>query len=274
MTLSNAMLVFWKDWREISRNMQVLGPMLVVPLLFAVVLPAIIFLSPSLMNVPMSQFGNLGSIFESLPADLKALISTMTVQQSMIYVFGLYFFAPFFLIIPLMASSVLAADSFAGEKDRKTLEALLATPLTNRELMLGKILVSFIPSMLVTLLAFTLYCAVVDIASFGTFGGILLLPNALWLALIFGVTPTVALAAIGITVIVSSRVKGFREAQQLSAILVFPILGLIFAQIGGVVFFGPLMLIGLVIGFSALDVVVFWIGVKLFRREEILMRSV
>ena len=273
MTLANSMLVFWKDWREIRRNMQVIGPILIVPLLFSAVLPAIIFLIPSLMGVPMSEFNNIGAMFDYLPADLKALVAVMTPQQSMVYVFGLYFFAPFFLIIPLMASSVLASDSFAGEKDRKTLEALLATPLTDGELMLGKILVSFIPSMVVTILAFLLYCTVVDLASYSIFGGVLLLPNILWMALIFGVTPTIALAAIGIMVIVSSRVKGYREAQQLSAILVLPILGLIFAQIGGVIFFGPLMLTALVLIFSVVDVIVFRIGIKLFQREEILMKS-
>jgi ABC-type Na+ efflux pump permease subunit len=39
-----------------------------------------------------------------------------------------------------MVSSVLAADSFAGEKERKTLEALLYTPTTDRELFTAKLL--------------------------------------------------------------------------------------------------------------------------------------
>ena len=39
-----------------------------------------------------------------------------------------YLLAPLFLIVPLMVSAVLAADAFAGEKERRTLEALLHLP--------------------------------------------------------------------------------------------------------------------------------------------------
>jgi len=271
-TLANAMLVFRKDWLEIKRNMQVIAPIVFVPLIFTIILPLIVIVVPTVVGMPGTQFQFVGTLFQSLPPDVRAAVAGMSAEQSMIYVFTLYFFAPFFLIIPLMASSVLASDSFAGEKDRKTLEALLATPLTDGELMLGKILVSFLPSMAVTILAFALYTVVVDLAAYGIFGGVLLLPNLLWIALVFGVTPTVALAGIGVTVIVSAKVKGYREAQQLSAILVLPILALIFAQIGGAVFFGPLMILILVAVFAAIDVVVFMIGMRLFHREEILMK--
>jgi len=169
---------------------------------------------------------------------------------------------------------MLASDSFVGEKDRKTIEALLATPLTDGELLLGKILVSFIPSMLVTLLAFGAYSAVVDITAFALFGGRILLPNLLWFALIFCVTPAVALAGIGVTVVVSVRVKGFREAQQLSALLVLPVMLRIFSEVGGLLMLGPTMLVLLIVGFVVLDLIVFKVGTGLFRREEILVKSV
>ena len=39
-----------------------------------------------------------------------------------------YLLAPLFLIVPLMVSAVLAADAFAGEKERRTLESLLHLP--------------------------------------------------------------------------------------------------------------------------------------------------
>jgi len=273
MTLANAMLVFRKDWMEIRRNSQVLAPILIVPLAFTVVLPLIVILVPSVIGMPETAYQGVGTVFENLPPDIKAIVEGMSAQQSMTYIFALYFFAPFFLIIPIMASSVLASDSFAGEKDRKTIEALLATPLTDGELLLGKILVSFVPSMAVTISAFALYCVIVDVSSFSLFNGAILLPNLLWAALIFLVTPLVALAGIGITVMVSLRVKGYREAQQLSAILVLPVLGLIFGQIGGVIMFGTTMIMLLVAGFAATDLILFRVGLRVFRREEIVTCS-
>lgn len=273
MSLGNAMLIFRKDWREMSRNMQIVAPIVVVPLVISIVLPLIVILVPTMLAIPGSSFTNSDVLLQSLPADVQAQVAGMSTVQSLTYVFAVYFFAPFFLIIPVMASSVLSADSFAGEKDRKTLEALLATPLSDGDLLLGKILVSFIPAMLVTLLAFVVYTAVVDFGALGLFGRFIL-PNGLWLALILFVTPAVALAGIGVTVIVSLRVKGFREAQQLSALLVLPILAIIFAQVGGALFFGPTMLILMLVGFALLDVAVFYIGIRLFKREDILVKSV
>lgn len=270
MKVDRAMLVYNKDWLEMKRNWQIIAPILIVPLIMTVILPLILFYVPSILGT--SGFNVPQSILNRLPPYLFEEIAGMEPLQSMIYIFAVYFFAPFFLIIPLMASSVLASDSFAGEKDRKTIEALLATPIKDSEMLLGKILVSFIPSILVTFLAFAAYAIVVNAAAYSLFDGRLLLPNLLWLILIFCVTPCVALAGIGVTVIVSTRVKGFREAQQISALLVLPIMLLIFGEIGGALFFGPTMLALLIVVFVVVDIVVFWIGIRLFKREEIIAK--
>ena len=272
MRFQRAVLVFKKDFREISRNWQVILPIAVIPFMFAVLLPVVIMLIPNLVDMPMSSFGGIEELIKTLPSNVRDELIGMTDQQIFAYVMILYFFAPFFLIIPLMASSVIASDSFAGEKERKTIEALLATPLSDSELFLGKILVSFIPSMMVTTISFAIYSIVVDLLSFTILDGRLLLPNLAWILLIFGLAPTVALASIGLTVMISAKVKGFREAQQISVILLIPILGLIFAQVTGALFFGPTVILILIALFSVVDLLVFNIGVKLFGREEILTK--
>jgi ABC-type Na+ efflux pump permease subunit len=208
----------------------------------------------------------------NLPGNVRDELAGMTSQQTLVYIMSLYFFAPFFLIIPLMASSVIASDSFAGEKERKTIEALLAMPMTDSDLFLGKVLVSFVPSMMITVISFLIYSVVVDAFSFTLFGGRLLLPNMVWILLIFGLAPTVALAGIGLTVMISARVRGFREAQQISAIMVVPILALVFGQMAGAIVFGSTVILGLIALFVIVDVLVFRISLKLFRREEIMSR--
>ena len=272
MRFRKAMLVFRKDYREVSRNWQVILPIVVVPFMFSVLLPVIITVIPSLVAMPGSSVGGVEEMVRNLPSHVKDQLVGMTDQQILVYVMSLYFFAPFFLIIPLMASSVIASDSFAGEKERKTIEALLATPLSDSELFLGKILVSFIPSMMVTVISFLIYSTVIDLFSFHIFDGRLLLPNLVWIMLIFGLAPAVALASIGLTVMISARVKGFREAQQISAILLIPVLALIFGQVTGAIFFGPVVVAVLLGAFASVDLIVFYVGVKLFRREEILSK--
>ena len=71
---------------------------------------------------------------------------------------------------------------------------------------------------------------------------------------------------------VSAKVKDFREAQQISAILLIPVLALVFGQVTGAIIFGPLTVLAL-IGLSAvIDFAIFRIGAKLFKREEILLK--
>jgi len=266
------MLVFRKDWREVSRNWQVILPIAIIPIFVSVLLPVLIVFIPGLAVTPDSSLGGLEIFIRNLPSHVQQELVGMTDQQVMVYIMALYFFAPFFLIIPLMASSVIASDSFAGEKERKTIEALLATPISDSELLLGKILVSFIPSMIVTVISFSIYSIVVDVAAFSLFNGRLLLPNVVWLMLIFGLAPAIALAGIGVTVIISARVKGFREAQQISAAMVAPILALVFAQFTGALVFGPIVVAVLIALFAIVDLIVFKIGLKLFEREEILSK--
>jgi ABC-2 type transport system permease protein len=272
--VKKAMLVFRKDWREVSRNWQVILPIVVVPFMISVLLPVLLTVIPSLAVTPGTPLSGFETLIENLPNHVQEQLVGMTQQQVMIYIMALYFFAPFFLIIPLMASSVIASDSFAGEKERKTIEALLATPISDGELFLGKMLVSFIPSMIVTGISFFLYSTVFDLLSFSIFNDALLLPNLDWILLIFGLAPVVALASIGLTVMISAKVKGFREAQQISVILLIPILALVFGQVTGAIIFGPMVITALIGLFAIIDLAVFKIGVKLFKREEILSKLV
>jgi ABC-2 type transport system permease protein len=272
MNTRNVWLVFKKDWLEIKRNWQVLLPIILVPIIFSVVFPVVI---SGVANTPVtnSDSQDFNSLIPNLPGDIQAELATMTPNQSMVYIMVLYFFAPFFLIIPVMASSVIGSDSFAGERERKTIEALLATPITDSELLLGKILVSFIPAMLITIGSFCIYMGIVDAVTFGLFNGALLLPNVNWLIMMLGVAPAIAICSVGLTVVISSKVKGFREAQQISVVLLLPVLGLVFAQISGLLVLGPLVL-GALIGILALvDVGIFYLGVKTFKREEILTKQ-
>jgi ABC-2 type transport system permease protein len=267
-------LVFRKDWREIRRNWQVLAPIVVIPVLIAVMLPSIILFLPNLTPSTVISMQSLESILKVLPNNILNEVAGMSAQQALAYLLMVYFLAPLFLVVPIMASSVIASDSFAGEKERRTIEALLATPLSDSELFAGKILVAFIPAFLVTLVCFGVYTVVVDVLAAGMFNGLLLLPNNMWLLMIFGLAPLVALTSIGLTVAISAKVKGFREAQQISVILLAPILGLVFGQVSGTLFLGSIVLLALIVVFAVVDLLVFYFGVKVFRREEILSKQV
>jgi ABC-2 type transport system permease protein len=271
MRLGKVLLVFKKDFQEISRNKEVILPMLLLPLIISLLIPAI-GVNPESVNIPGGQDAMMANLLANLPEEVQTQLMSYTPTGQVKYVMLVYIFAPFFLIIPVMSSSVIAADSFAGEKERNTLEALLATPITDSELLLGKILVSFIPGMGVTILGFILYVLTVNVLTADIFGGYIM-PTVPWLVMIFVLSPAIALLGVGITVIISSRVKGFREAQQLSAVLVLPVLGLLFGQGAGYLMLGSNVMIILTLVIGIIDVVVFRVGLRLFQRENILSKS-
>jgi len=117
-----------------------------------------------------------------------------------------------------------------------------------------------------------MYSIVFDLLSFSIFTGALLLPTLDWILLLFGLAPTVALASIGLTVMISAKVKGFKEAQQIGVILLIPILALVFGQATGAVIFGPIVISALIAIFTVIDFAIFRIGVKLFKRKEIISK--
>jgi ABC-2 type transport system permease protein len=195
----------------------------------------------------------------------------MNPKQSFVYMMATVVFAPFTLLVPLLVSSIISSDSFAGEKERKTIEGLLATPLSDTELLVGKILVALIPALAATWGAAAIYTIVTDLFDYQLFG-YPILPNLIWIVILFGLAPAFAIAAIGLSVIISSRVNGAREAQQLSGILVIPIVILMIGEISGIVLVGVLAVLAILVGVVALDYVIIRVGLRLFNRERILSR--
>jgi len=264
-------LVFSKDWLEIRRNWQVLFPLLVIPLVFAIMLPLMVI--GSTVSVPaQASSSGLQTLLKTLPVHVKDEIAGMAGRQAIIYIVSVYLFAPIFLVIPIMASSIIASDSFAGEKERRTVEALLATPLSDGEMLLGKMLVSFVPAVVVTATAFLVYSAVIDHFTLQLFGGRLLFPNNTWLMMIFALAPTLAFAEIALTVLISARAKGVREAQQISALFLVPLIGMVVGQVSGAMLLDPWMVIVMASGLMAIDVVIFVASIKTFGRDHMLAR--
>lgn len=218
-----------KDIKELWASKMALLPIIVVPILLCIILPValvIVFLSidTSVMNgIQMIErlfsFYRIPAGFTDLPAKL-------------LYVFFNYSYLPFFMIVPLMMSSVMAANAIVGEKERKTLEILLYTPITNRELLAAKLLGSFLPAFFLSILSFTGYFIFTNLV-FGLFRGMLLVSSWIWFPGILLVSPSVSALGLSMTLLVSVKAKTFMEAQQTSGIVVIPFVALIYAQIGG-----------------------------------------
>jgi ABC-type Na+ efflux pump permease subunit len=210
-------------------------------------------------------------LLERMPPTLTDRLATYEPLQQVVVLALVYFLAPMYLIVPLMVASVIAADSFAGEKERKTLEALLYTPTTDEELLLGKLLAAWLPAVTIALAGFAGYSLVGNIAAWPVMGEIFL-PNAMWFVLALWVAPAVAGLGLVITVLISARAAGFQDAYQLGAILVLPLIMLVVGQGMGVMYFSLslVLLLGLIVW--VLDLLLLWWGSRTFRRAELFSR--
>jgi ABC-2 type transport system permease protein len=174
------------------------------------------------------------------------------------------------VVTPVAGSMAVAASSVIGEKQARTLEPLLATPLTTAELLAGKVLGAFLPSLALSLGSFALYVALA--AAFAAPGAFLLLLTPRSLGVVFVLGPLASLAALQLAVCVSSRVNDSRSAQQIGALVILPITALAVAQLlGGVVLTGT-VLTSIAAGLVVVNALLMKMGIALFQREQILTR--
>lgn len=261
-----------KDIREASGNRAVWVPMIVVPAIFIVIMPLALIIgaiaapqaTSSALNDP-----DLATFLQRMPAFMAEPLARMSGLQGMIWLMLGYFFAPFFLIIPLMFATVIAAESFAGERERKTIEALLYTPASDAELFLGKVLAAGLPAVGISWACFLVYTLVVNIAAYPIMGGIWF-PLPTWYALIFWVSPALSLLGISATVLISSRNPTFMGAYQSSASLVLLVVALLVGQATGVLYLSVEvgLALGLVIWLVAAGLTV--VAVRTFNRASLL----
>jgi ABC-2 type transport system permease protein len=254
-----------KDWRELSRNGQAAAPLIIVPMLFVVVLPiAVVLLGDNTLLT--SSIGGLQGFLDHLPVGL--IPAQFSPQQSVVYAVLVYFMAPFFLIIPVMVSSITAASSFVGEKERRTIEGLLYTPVTDRELVLAKTLVSVIPSVVLAWVSFLVYTAIVDLLAGPRLGGIFF-PTWTWVVIVVVLVPLVGFLATSLIVAVSGRSRTMQDAQAASVLVILPVLGLVVSQATGLLLFNTSVALMASAALLVLDVAVFLAVVGRFRRERI-----
>lgn len=228
-----------KDIGEIMVNTAVFLPMIMVPLILCVILPIVLTILALTLDVNMIQGAEL--IEQILPFyEIPEVLEDT--NSRILYVFLNYTFIPLFMVVPLMVSSIIAANSFVGEKERKTLETLLYTPITNRELMVGKLGAAFIPAVGISIVAFLLFVAAANITSI-LIMDFAILRSPLWIAAILLLSPSVSLLGLVVTLIVSVKAKSFMAAQQLSGALVLPFIILVIVQMTGLIAFNALVVI-------------------------------
>jgi len=171
----------------------------------------------------------------------------------------------FIAIFSIIPTSMISANALVGEREMNTMEPLLCTPLTDKELLLGKTMAGAIPSLII--LASSTIASVVGVAALTIIMGFPML-IILDLPGLFLLTTAVPL------IIISGRVTRVYEAYQMTSglIMVFmipiflPMIGLETGNVGNLVWLSNFTTLII----SALIFTIGWaLALKLFNRDKL-----
>jgi len=251
-----------KEWAEVFKNRLVLFTVTLLPLLFTAL--------PLIMLSNVKGVVSPGGTASGSATGLEGLCGGIPAQDCLQVTLANQFLV-LFMILPVMIPITIAAYSIVGEKTTRSLEPLLATPISTFDLLAGKTLAAVIPAVVATwggFLIFILLLPVADVSrAVQTY-----ITGPTWMLAVLIIGPLMAVLAVNFAVIVSSRVNDPRVAEQFSAVLLLPVLLVMFGQIAGVVVVNlQLILIAIVI-FVLIDIGAIYLGAKLFQRETILTR--
>lgn len=245
MNMNLVWTIAMKDIKGITSNKQVSTGLIILPLIFAIILPAVFVLLIRFVPLTAPEIETMtNTILSDLPnGEIKETITNLpSFTHQIIYVVINYLLGSMFLLIPVINSMMIALNSFVGEKERGTLESLLFAPITVKELFVGKVLSAFVPTMVLTIGSFILFGVITTVITYPMFDGFIF-PNTNWLLLVFWLAPIITLFTILIEVLVSARSKSFQEAQQIGGLVILPIVALFVGQATGMLIISPIILL-------------------------------
>ncbi|MCA9671246.1 MAG: ABC transporter permease subunit [Myxococcales bacterium] len=245
-----------KEWLELRKNKLVIGGMTVLPL----VLVASALVMPAMMDLGAKPkgMGGLPPSLAGVPPG-EALLMLLCDQ-----------FAALLLLTPTLLPATIAGHSVVGEKQARSLEPLLASPVETWELLVAKALTAVLPAIAIGWLSYGMCAVGYTFLASPRVAAHFIRPA--WILGMLVLSTLLALVSTLLTVIVSSRTNDVRVAQGASAFIALPVLAL-----------GSLSLIGKTVvtvthiaiasGVAALaDALLLWLAVRLFQRERILTR--
>jgi ABC-2 type transport system permease protein len=257
-------LIIEKEFDEIMKNKMVLSTLLLMPLLFAIVIPAAMIL-PAMLSPDELAGNDTQQLIKNLPG-----AENMGAQEAYI-VFMVSAILPFFMMLPAILPTIISSYSIVGEKKNRTLEPLLAAPIAVEDIMAGKALSALVPALIATWLSAAVFAILVFVLTNNIVHRILV-PDMTWLIGLFILGPLVAFLGVMFTIIISSRVNDPRTAQQISVIFILPIMAIFMAQMFGILMINETVMLGVCVVAFIVDIAVIKIGSDLFDREGILTR--
>ena len=250
-----------KDLRFAKETKGNIVSIVVVSLVFCVIFPAVFIIamhfSPDGLNDFDGVLSLLGDSFTEGEANMAILSFILNNIIPML-----------FLMIPVIATTTMATSSFIGEKEKRTLETLLYSPMSLRQIFTSKVLAASFLSMVVTVTAFIFYFAVSQGLMYFLFGH-LMLPGINWYLIVFVVAPVISLLAVTITCKISAKAQTMEEAFQKAGLLTIPIIIFAASQLTGLMIIGTWILLGVALVIGVIAYVLMQSALRNFKYETL-----
>jgi ABC-2 type transport system permease protein len=244
MRLSKAWLIASRDFKVFRHQKNIWYSIIAFPIIISVLFPLILEFAGQRSGAGLSA------------ANLPNLLNSF----SFFIVIGSAF-------IPLG----IASYSIVGEKIEKSLEPLLATPLTDGEILLGKAIASVLPALVAMYAGAAAFMVGIDAVTFDKLG-YNYFPNWTFGVLLLVLVPVAVIMSVLYSVIVSSRVNDVRSASSYGILIFLPFMAIYLASETRIISLdisGILIIAGIL---SAIDIALYFISTRAFQREEILTK--
>jgi len=231
---NRALTVARIDLRRLFKSRDYWVPMGLLAAIFFILMPWV------LLTVVTATTGNelvskIGEVIEVLPGQIQRNLPGTSPEAQAGYALAVYLLAPVAIVVPLTISSAVGAHAIVGERERGTGEFLAHSPLTEREIYIGKLIASLVPGFLATAVGFTIYSLLVNMKVGPLLGG-WFFPTAGWWILILGVVPPFIAVALSVIIWVSSKVRSTAAAQQAATLVSLPVILTAYAVSSGLMF--------------------------------------
>jgi hypothetical protein len=238
--LPGAWIIARREIRDQLRDWRILVPIIALTLFF-----------PGLMNFTARQAMD-------FVAEYDAPIIAERLVPFLLMVVGFF---------PISISLVIALESFAGERERLSLEPLLATPLSDAQLYLGKMIASLLPPLGAAYLGIGVYL-------FGLWRSLGWTAPLPLLTQILLLTTAQAVVMVSGAVVISSQTTSVRAANLLASFIVVPVSQLIIGE-SLIMFWGRYSVLWfIVVALLLVAAVLTRVGLHLFNRQELLAREI
>jgi ABC-2 type transport system permease protein len=256
--------IILKEWMEIFKNRFVIFTVAFMPLLMAVI--------PLVILYTMAGNPSANSDLSQMPQEATRMLCSSELSGADCFqVFLVSQFLMLFMVIPVAIPGAIAAYTIVGEKTTRSLEPLLATPITTIELLVGKCLAAVIPAVLSTFAAYAIF--VVGASIMVTNKAVLFAFFEMrWLIAILLVGPLLALLTATFSLMVSSRVNDPRVAEQISMVIIVPVMGGIIGQMAGLFVLDTKLISAVALVMLAVNGLMIYLASRVFQRESILTR--